>query len=165
MVLIGCRASQFYNSIEMTFIDDHGDNTMALVPLTPIEVIVAVGVAVWAGTTALLNGANVINERRDVVLVGKLKDEPLTPEHRRVILYSDWLPMTLGIGVLSLGAIAALIILPCVFMNGEWYASGLSFVGLLMFVVFGSFHVFGSVAEFRMMKRVLKEAGELKPRG
>jgi VIT1/CCC1 family predicted Fe2+/Mn2+ transporter len=128
--------------------------------LTNIEVILAVGVAVWTATSALLNGAKLINERRDVVLVGKLKDQALTREHRRIILYSDWLPMTFGVGLLCLGAILAVTVLPWLFMDKQWYAVGLSLIGGLMFVMVGGWYVIGGIAEFRLMKRALEASGD-----
>src|ERR1700686_4040811 len=122
----------------------------------PVEIIVSICLAVWAATSALMTGSKLVNERRDVVVIGKLKNEPLTREHRALILYSDWVPMAFGVGVVLRGAILGLSVLPWVFMGKEWYSIGLSMLGCLTFVVVGGLYLYGVVAEFKLMKQALE---------
>lgn len=127
--------------------------------LSDLATIAVIGGAVWAATSGLLGGAKVINERRDVVLIGKIKDQALSREHRSLILYSDWLPMTIGVVTLVLGAMATVIVLPWLFMDVNRYSIGLSALGGVALLVIGGLNVGGAVVEFRLMRRTLSGVG------
>jgi hypothetical protein len=124
--------------------------------LSNLKVILGIGVAVWTATNAVLNGAKIINERRDVVLTGKIKGEVLTREHKQAILYNDWLPTSVGVWSLSLGGIMAVIILPWLVMERQWYSIALSLIGCFAFLTVGVWNAVGGIAEFRLMKRSLE---------
>jgi hypothetical protein len=126
--------------------------------LTDIGIVAAVGVGVWTATSAVINGAVAVNERRDTVLLGYVKDRPLSYEHRKLIFYNDWLTMMLGIALLSIAACLGAIVLPWIFIGNNWYAGAVSAVGCLMFLLVTTSQIIGGMKEFRTMKRVLDEA-------
>jgi hypothetical protein len=126
--------------------------------LTDIGIIAAAGVGVWTATNAVINGAVAANERRDTVLLGYVKDRPLTYEHRELILYNDWLPMTVGIALLSVAASSAAIVLPWFLIDKSLYAGPVSIVGCLMFLLVARSQLMGGIKEFRVMKSALDEA-------
>lgn len=122
-------------------------------PSSIFEGIVATAASAWAASNAFMTGTKLINERRHAVILGKLKDHPLTPEHKRLILYSDWLQMQFGIGLLLIVAIGAWIVLPWLFVEKFWNAFWLSVPGAFALIAVGCPFVIGGVAEFRLMKR------------
>ena len=66
------------------------------------DVLVAIGVAFWAGAAAVIQGFKVVNDRRDVILTGRFEKEQMTMDHRRVSFWNDWVPLKVGIGLCSL---------------------------------------------------------------
>jgi hypothetical protein len=126
--------------------------------LTEIGIIAATGVGIWTATNAVVNGAVAANERRDTVLLGHVKDRPLTYQHRELILYNDWLPMTVGIALLSVAASSAAIVLPWFLIDNRLYAGTVSVVGFLMFLLVALSQLKGGIKEFRVMRKILDEA-------
>ena len=68
---------------------------------------------VWAGTHLLVMGHRSLNGTRDRVLTGRTDEGvPITPEHRRLLLDSDWRMLGAGLAALCLLLFATLVTLP-----------------------------------------------------
>jgi hypothetical protein len=72
-----------------------------------VSAITSLAVALWAAYTASNNGFKYLNEIRDNILCGSDGKRSFTQEHRKIMLYCDWLPMML---VLS-GMLAAFVVI------------------------------------------------------
>ncbi|WP_441252557.1 hypothetical protein AB8A28_19875 [Tardiphaga sp. 71_E8_N1_1] len=53
--------------------------------------------AAWAVANIILSATVALYERRETVITGQLKDVTLTPGHRWLIFFCDWLPMNIGL--------------------------------------------------------------------
>lgn len=68
--------------------------------------------AVWASTSAQVAGYRAVHEKRDTIILGAIGSKPLTLEHRRLLYRNDWLPLKLGLGVVSLSFAVIILISP-----------------------------------------------------
>jgi hypothetical protein len=99
-----------------------------------------------------------LNERRDAVITGRLKDLELTPDHRQLIVYNDWLPTVIGIAAFFFMANVGIAALPIVFTNlapNQIYIQGFAFICLLVGLIVGSNL---TRAEYRLMTNCIKNA-------
>src|SRR5690242_5689365 len=96
--------------------------------LTLVQGLIAIGAAVRAATKTVLDAAKASNKRRDTVILGTIKKEPLTKEHRQLIMYNDWLPISVGAAILCLTAAVVLVALPWYVQNAPWYLKTLSWI-------------------------------------
>src|ERR1700753_1996338 len=113
--------------------------------LQDIGIIVAAGVGVWTASSTVLNAAVVANERRDAFLVGRVKDQALTYEHRELILYSDWLPMMTAIALVSMALCLAVIVAPWFLISDEFYARLMSGFGWVLLGIVAILQVRGGL--------------------
>jgi hypothetical protein len=66
----------------------------------------------WVSVNIGFLGAQITNERRDVVMTGYDGKSRLSIRHRRLMLINDWLPMTLANGFTCLAMAISIIVLP-----------------------------------------------------
>lgn len=59
----------------------------------------------WGLANIILTATVALNDRRDAIVTGRLKEVKLTPLHRRHMAEADWLPMAVGITVALVGVI------------------------------------------------------------
>jgi hypothetical protein len=128
------------------------------------EVIVAAAVGTWTAADAVLKFTVAINERRDSILTGHIKEQALTHDHRELILYNDWLPMAVGLAMLCLLACSAVIAGPWLLIPESRYALAISLIGCLMFLLVATSYVIGNIKEFLFMRKVLNVATGIKQR-
>jgi hypothetical protein len=127
--------------------------------MTAIDII-AIGGAVWAGTNAIFSAIKMANERRDSVILGYLDKQPLSREHKSIIIYSDWMMMMLWLAILSLGGPLVLVTMPWwgkEFQISQTFAEGAAFVGVVLFIGMFISVVIGGNIEFYLMKKSLEK--------
>jgi hypothetical protein len=129
--------------------------------VTSGEIILAIGVGAWTATNVVFTAIKMINERRDAIILGYLDKQPLTPEHKRLLLYTDWLPMWLGLAALMIVGSIALVTLPKWIVETGLVPTVHSFIetasivtGILALLA-TAYALLGSIREFRMMKDAL----------
>ncbi len=66
---------------------------------------IALIVAFWAATNALVSGYNAINGKRDWILTASHEGKPVSLEHRRLAFVNDWLPLKFGLARFRLSGI------------------------------------------------------------
>lgn len=117
--------------------------------------VFAVVAAVWAATNVVLSASEIINRRRDLVLTGKLDGTNLTRDHRGMILWHDWMPLTAATGLTCLIFASLLLAAPKLLgfrrSSAAWICYGLSAIpaiGALSLLA-------GAVSEFQLMTEVL----------
>jgi hypothetical protein len=119
-----------------------------------IEILIAIGVGVWSATNIVFNAANIMNERRDTIITGYIKDRQITVEHKQLILNSDWLPMAIGVALLGLGGIALVSCLPWLLPDLGWRTPKLwCATGLVFFLGVGGTWIVNGYKEFKVMKQ------------
>lgn len=125
--------------------------------MTSAQLALLLLAAFWAGTSALIAGIKQLSDTRDKVVVGVTDGVKMSVEHRRRLLYYDWVPLRLALAAISL--ILALIIGSLPQLAGEdsikpglplvcYITALVPFGGFLNFIVFG-------IAEWLFMKREL----------
>lgn len=129
--------------------------------MTSGEIIFAVGVGAWTATNVVFSTIKLINERRDAILLGYLDKQPLTPEHKRLLLYTDWLPMWVGLAALMIVGSITLVTLwswvPDVGLGHSVnrFITVASIVGGVLALLATTYAVYQSFDEFRQMKKAL----------
>jgi hypothetical protein len=120
-------------------------------------------VALWASLSAKSAAFENINKRRDILLVGKIGGDSLSPEHLRLIYESDWKPLSFG-AILASG-LFGLIVLLIPYLMSDVFDRRL--VGIGCAFVAG-YHVVSAWVTWRNMRREaraieahLKESGVL----
>jgi hypothetical protein len=130
--------------------------------MTNAEIILTVGVGVWTATNVVFASIKICNERRDAVLLGTLDKALLTRRHKVLIVYSDWLPMFVGVGLLCIGASATLAALPWWVTKvpsitiEPLYVTISSAVGFAFLAFISASMVIGGIAEYLMLRSALK---------
>jgi hypothetical protein len=66
------------------------------------EIFVATAVGAWGMAHIVFSVNEIMNGRRDAVILSALEGEPLTKDHKLLILQCDWLPMAAGLLVILL---------------------------------------------------------------
>ena len=97
--------------------------------------------SVWAAVNTLIAGYNAVNGTRDRIVTG-FTDEgiALSLEHRRVMYRNDWMPLKVGLALVSLAFAVFILFLP----EFAASASGLHTVCYIAAILpFGSFLGFG----------------------
>lgn len=120
--------------------------------------VFAVVAAVWAATNVVLSASEIINRRRDLVLTGKLDGTNLTREHREMIPWHDWMPLTAATGLTCLIFAGLLLVAPSLLgfrrSNAAWICYGLSSIPAI-----GAFSLMaGAVCEFQLMTEVITKS-------
>lgn len=77
----------------------------------PILVLTLIA-AIWAAFNAIVTVYKVLNETRDQILLGTVDRMPLTIQHRRLMLYNDWVPLQFSVAVVSAMFGIAIIMIP-----------------------------------------------------
>jgi hypothetical protein len=127
----------------------------------PTFVLTAI-IGIWAATNFVFTAMKMINERRDAILLGSLDKQTLTPEHKRIMLYSDWLPMLVGLGLLMISGSAALatidlwIVDTGVVSSTNRFITFFSWIGCIFCLIATASVVIGGIKEFRMMRRAIE---------
>ena len=122
--------------------------------------------AVWGAFSPILTAIKMMNERRDKILDPASK---LTVSHRRLILYSDWLPIVAATYLFA-GFIGSLIIVAPHFANINPVEARskarmvFAIVGAI-FLLTSTIGLATSVLDFRMMRSHLTalQPGEVPP--
>ena len=108
----------------------------------------------WAAIQIVYASAKITNERRQIILSGKIGAEPVTLEHRKLILYCDWVPMTIMIITVCIIYAIILMAVPAFFEEDLgialvcYAASSIPGVGAMAFAV-------AAVFEYRLMCKTL----------
>jgi len=116
--------------------------------------------AFWAGTSAVMSGIKLMNDTRDRIFIGLIDGKELSLEHRYRLLNSDWVPMRLALGSVSLVLAFIIVMLPRL-ANAEtmkpslpmvcYVAAFVPFAGFLYFILMG-------IMEYRLIRRTLRES-------
>jgi len=69
----------------------------------------------WAATNIVFSTSKISNERRDIVITGRLDGVDISPSHRRLIIWSDWVPMTITNAVICVFFGIFLVVLPNIY--------------------------------------------------
>jgi hypothetical protein len=117
----------------------------------PVFAIVA---GLWAATNVVFVASQALNERRDTVLSGYIKDRQLSIKHRRLIMMNDWLPMTVATGIACVIFCGLLIASPTIF--GLNLGKAVICYTLSSIPVIGAASLlYGALYEYRLMNEVL----------
>jgi hypothetical protein len=123
-------------------------------PNFDIPTLLPIAVAVWGTTNTVFNAVNTMNERRDTIITGYIKENELTVEHKRLILYSDWLPMAVAVAFFGLAGIALTSCLPWLLPELGLPKSKLWFgVGIGFLLAVGGVWLISGYKDFKMMKQ------------
>ncbi|MBY3247434.1 hypothetical protein [Rhizobium laguerreae] len=117
----------------------------------PVFAIVA---GLWAATNVVLVASQALNERRDTVLSGYIKDRQLSIKHRRLIMMNDWLPMTVATGIACVIFCGLLLASPAIFdldLGKAVICYSLSSIPVIGAVSL----LYGALHEYRLMNEVL----------
>jgi hypothetical protein len=68
-----------------------------MVEATNFEIFIATAVGAWGMAHIIFKVSEIMNGRRDAIILKTLDGEPLTKDHMRLILQIDWLPMAGGV--------------------------------------------------------------------
>jgi hypothetical protein len=116
--------------------------------------------ALWGVFTPLLKAIEMLNERRDKIVD---PNSNLTPRHRYLMLYSDWLAIYVA-SYAFLVVVGLLVFNSPSFFDADAAAEGIKRNGNLIFQVvgcailaFGVIGLFTGVADFRAMRRAINE--------
>lgn len=120
--------------------------------------------SIWAAMNTLIAGYNAVNGTRDRVLTG-CTDEgiPLTTSHRRIMYRNDWLPLKVGLAVVSLAFAAFIAYLPELAEDPGALRPVCYVAALLPFGSFLGFFALG-ISDRRLLRAVLREAEADTPR-
>lgn len=81
--------------------------------MTTLQLALVLVASIWAAVNTLIAGYRAVNGTRDRILTGRTDEgTPLTLEHRRLMYRNDWLPLKLGLGLVSLAFAGFLAFLP-----------------------------------------------------
>ena len=116
---------------------------------------VAIAVGAWTAASAVINATQILNERRDTILVGYLKDQELTHEHRELIFYHDWLPTFVAIGGVCVAGSLMVVVLSWVLIESRPHAAAVSLFGVFMLLIVLKSYALGGRDEYHFIKRVL----------
>ena len=126
--------------------------------MSVVEVTLLLLGAFWAGTSALFSGVTYVTQARDKILLGKSDQTRLSKQHRKRILYADWLPMRLALAGVSLVLAVIIFSLPSITEKPE--LSGIALVtGIVPVCGFLNFLVVG-VFEFLSMARLCRQLSD-----
>ena len=110
--------------------------------------------ALWVAGSAAASSAQIINGRRDVIMLGFMDGRPLSMLHRQTILHDDWVPMVI-VTILSGLVLTAFFIIAPIALNLNRSYKILCFVcaatpavGLMSWCLQG-------IAEYNMMQSLL----------
>jgi hypothetical protein len=117
--------------------------------------------ALWASLSAKATAFENINKRRDLILLGKLDGEVLSPEHLRLIYESDWRPLAIGATVSSalFGIVVALIPYLVEGTSDSRWITVACFVVAAYYVIAAAFTWRNMVREARLLERHLASIG------
>jgi hypothetical protein len=76
-------------------------------------------VALWASVSALVAGYRAVNEKRDVIILGYIRLDPISGDplpismkHRKMMFQNDWIPLKFGLGLVSASFSLVVLALP-----------------------------------------------------
>jgi hypothetical protein len=65
------------------------------------QALISLAVALWAAHTSITNGFKYLNDIRDSILCRSDGKRTFTPGHCGLMLINDWLPLTVGLSVVT----------------------------------------------------------------
>lgn len=81
--------------------------------MSTLQLALVLVASIWAAVNTLISGYEAVNATRDRILTGYTDEGVrLTLEHRRLMYRNDWLPLKLGLGLVSLAFSVFLLLLP-----------------------------------------------------
>ncbi len=126
--------------------------------MTDLQIMLVLVASIWAAVNTVIAGYNAVNGTRDRILTGHTDEGiPMTLEHRELSLRNDWLPMKLGIALISLMFALFLVFLPRMAERVSelqlicWIAAVVPFFSFTTFFVLG-------IGDYRTMRKVLNAA-------
>ncbi len=124
------------------------------------EIFVATVVGSWAMASTVFSISEIMNKRRDAVIVGAFEGNPLTKEHKQLILRCDWLPMAAGLIFICLGGLAAaFLVSDFLDKRFELLATWLRWGSLSLFVIVGVLLPLSLIKECRSMMASIDSTG------
>jgi len=131
--------------------------------MNSLQLAIILVASVWAALNTLIAGYNAVNGTRDRILTGHTDDGvPLSYEHRRLLHRNDWIPLKLGLALISLAFAAFLIFLPNLATDPNSIRWVCYCAALLPFGAFVGFFGLG-LSDHAAIKRNLREAEEGRP--
>jgi hypothetical protein len=126
----------------------------------PSSLFIALIVANWSAFNVLASTQKQLNDMRNVIILGKVANDPISMPFRRHMLYGDWVPGWIAVMFLSFAF--GLFILLAPLLVDDQFRSGLLWfvcVTLSLFPFFASFGwLFGGYADFVYIRGELLEA-------
>lgn len=116
--------------------------------------MVSIIAALWVSGGVAVTSTQAINERRDVIMSGVLDGTPLSLLHRQTILYDDWVPLVIMMGLNNLVLAAFFIIGPLALKLNRSFkilcfiCATLPVLGLVSWSV-------GGIVEYNVMQTIL----------
>jgi len=127
--------------------------------MTTLQLALVLVASIWAAVNTLIAGYRAVNGTRDRILTGRTDEgTPLTLDHRRLMYRNDWIPLKLGLGLVSLAFAGFLAFLPELTPDPGvlriicYVAAALPFFSFLGFVGLG-------LGDRRFIVRTLERAG------
>ena len=126
--------------------------------MNSLQLAIILVASVWAALNTLIAGYNAVNGTRDRILTG-FTDEgiQLSYEHRRLLYRNDWVPLKLGLALISLAFAAFLVFLPNLATDPETIRWVFYCAALLPFGAFVGFFGLG-LSDRSAIKRTLDAA-------
>ena len=80
--------------------------------MEPLQLTLILLGATWASLNVQIAGYKAVNEKRDIIIAGRNGELHLSEEHRRIMFFNDWLPLKLGLGLVSLIFFVLILAMP-----------------------------------------------------
>jgi hypothetical protein len=117
------------------------------------EIFVATAVGAWGMAHVVFSVNEIMNERRDAVILSALEGKPLTKDHKQLILQCDWLPMAAGLLLILLIGLGSAFVASDYLEDRFKIAAGLlKWCSGALFLIVGLGTVLSLTKEFRAMK-------------
>lgn len=119
-------------------------------PAVPLVVIATI----WAAIFPVMKVVEMMNKRRDIVLDIDSKGERLRPRQKKILLFSDFIPMWVGVMLFLAIFASALLVLPSALVENNhkvtqadkrmcWCGAGFGFFALLVEIIGGGCEAVG----------------------
>ena len=126
--------------------------------MTTLQLALVLVASIWAAVNTVIAGYGAVNGTRDRILTGRTDEgTPLTLEHRQLMYRNDWIPLKLGLGLVSLAFAGFLVLLPELTVEPTLLRAICYVAALLPFFSFLGFVGLG-LADRRVIVRTLRGA-------
>ena len=80
--------------------------------MSEIQFFASIIAFLWSSLSMIFSALKQINDKRDLIISGYFNGQPLSVEHRRLILKKDWLPLHISIAWRSIVFVIIIAVIP-----------------------------------------------------